>query len=44
MDMYSKNQYLKALIEQRGYLLRSKKELAAEFTENTTSLKLLTRE
>ena len=26
MDMYSKNQYLKALIEKRGYLLKSKKE------------------
>lgn len=26
MDMYSKNQYLKALIEERGYHLKSKKE------------------
>jgi hypothetical protein len=26
MDMYSKNQYLKALVEERGYLLKSKKE------------------
>jgi len=26
MNMYSKNQYLKALIEKRGYLLKSKKE------------------
>lgn len=26
MDMYSKNQYLKALIEERGYHLRSRKE------------------
>ncbi len=26
MDMYSKNQYLKALVEKRGYFLRSKKE------------------
>lgn len=26
MDMHSKNQYLKALIEERGYLLKSKKE------------------
>jgi hypothetical protein len=26
MNMYSKNQYLKALVEKRGYLLKSKKE------------------
>jgi len=26
MDMQAKNQYLKALIEKRGYVLKSKKE------------------
>jgi len=38
MDMLSKNQYLKALIEQRGYLTKSKKEkglLLDEFCKTT---------
>jgi len=38
MDMYSKNQYLKALIEKRGYLLKSKKEksrLLDEYCQTT---------
>jgi len=38
MDMYSRNQYLKALIEKRGYLLRSKKEkskLLDEYCQTT---------
>jgi hypothetical protein len=38
MDMQSKNQYLKALIEKRGYLLRSKKEkskLLDEYCQTT---------
>ncbi len=38
MDMHSKNQYLKALIEKRGYLLKSKKEkskLLDEYCETT---------
>lgn len=38
MDMNSRNQYLKALIEERGYLLRPKKEksrLLDEFCANT---------
>ncbi len=38
MDMHSKNQYLKALIEQRGYLLKSKKEkskLLDEYCQTT---------
>lgn len=38
MDMLSKNQYLKALIEQRGYLTKSKQEktkLLDEFCETT---------
>ncbi len=38
MEMYSKNQYLKALIEQRGYLLKSKKEkskLLDEYCQTT---------
>jgi len=38
MDMKSKNQYLKALIEKRGYLLKSKKEkskLLDEYCQTT---------
>lgn len=39
MDMQSKNQYLKALIEERGYLLKSKKEKSKLLDEycNTTA-------
>lgn len=38
MDMKSRNQYLKALVEERGYLLRPKKEkgeLLGEFCATT---------
>ena len=40
MDMKSKNQYLKALIEERGYLLRSKKEKSKLLDEYCKTTKM----